>query len=73
MDLLQDELLRAGESTFSLPSEYESRELASMGLSLEVNAELFFLPGTDSYSATASVDDLLPQMMRKPRAIGPRP
>ena len=74
---LQDELSKAGESTFSLPSEYESRELSPMGFPLDVNAEPSLLPGTDSYAATASVDDLLniiaPQMMRKPSSVGSRP
>jgi len=75
---LQDELSRAGESTFSLPSEYESRELSLMGFPLNVsNAEPSLLPGTDSYAATASVDDLLniiaPQVMRKPSSVVSRP
>ncbi|KAL4064764.1 hypothetical protein V8B97DRAFT_2010772 [Scleroderma yunnanense] len=74
---LQDELSRTGDSTFSLPSEYESRSLSPMGFPLDVNAEPSFLPGTDSYAATASDDDLLniiaPQMVRKPSSVGSRP
>ncbi|KAG6330873.1 hypothetical protein ID866_8216 [Astraeus odoratus] len=70
---LQDELSRAGESTFSLPSDYESRELSPMGFPLDVNTEPSLLPGTDSYATSASDDDLLniiaPQVLRKPSSV----
>ncbi|KAI6028122.1 hypothetical protein EDC04DRAFT_164044 [Pisolithus marmoratus] len=74
---LQDELSRAGQSTFSLPDDYESRELLSTDFPVDVNAEPSLLPGTDSYATTASDDDLLdiiaPQMLRKPSSMGSRP
>ncbi|KAI5992859.1 hypothetical protein EDC04DRAFT_2984892 [Pisolithus marmoratus] len=74
---LQDELLRAGQSAFSLPDDYESRELLSTDFPIDVNAEPSLLPGTDRYTTTASDDDLLdiiaPQMLRKPSSMGSRP
>ncbi|KAI6113748.1 hypothetical protein EDD16DRAFT_1802786, partial [Pisolithus croceorrhizus] len=74
---LQDELSRAGQSTFSLPDDYESRELLPSDFPVDVNAEPSLLPGTDSYATTASDDDLwdmiAPQMLRKPSSMGSRP
>lgn len=73
---LQDELSRAGQSTFSLPDDYESRELLPADFPADVNAEASLLPGTDSFASTASDDDLLniiaPQMLRKPSSMGSR-
>ena len=69
--------MRARESTFSLPNEYESHELSPIGSPLDVNADLSFLTGADSYATTASVDNLLniiaPQIMWKPSSIGSHP
>ncbi|KAI6137090.1 hypothetical protein F5141DRAFT_1230782 [Pisolithus sp. B1] len=74
---LQDELSRAGQSTFSLPDDYESRELLPSDFPVDVNAEPSLLPGTDSYATTVSDDDLwdmiAPQMLRKPSSMGSRP
>ncbi|KAI6020976.1 hypothetical protein BKA83DRAFT_4293512 [Pisolithus microcarpus] len=74
---LQDELSRAGQSTFSLPDDYESRELLPADFPVDVNTEPSLLPGTDSYATTVSDDDLwdmiAPQMLRKPSSMGSRP
>lgn len=74
---LQVELSRAGDSTFSLPSDYESRDLAPMDFPVDVNADPSLLPGTDSYAPVTSVDDLLdfiaPQPLRKITSVGSRP
>ncbi|KAI6017029.1 hypothetical protein EDC04DRAFT_2944706 [Pisolithus marmoratus] len=74
---LQDKLLRARQSAFSLLDDYESHELLSTDFPINVNAEPSLLPGTDRYTTTASDNDLLdiiaPQMLCKPSSMGSCP
>jgi serine/arginine repetitive matrix protein 2 len=74
---LQDELSRAGECSFNLPIDYESRELPPRGFPVDVNAEPSLLPGTDSFATTASDDELLdiiaPHMPRNDTSVASQP
>ena len=74
---LQDELSRAAESSFNLPIDYVSRELSPRGFPIDVNMEPSLLPGSDSFAATASDDELLdlvpPQVLRNAAPVTSRP
>lgn len=74
---LQEELSRAGECSFNLPIDYESRELSPRGFPVDVNAEPSLLPGSDSFATTASDDELLdmiaPQEPRNDTSVASRP
>jgi serine/arginine repetitive matrix protein 2 len=74
---LQDELSRAGEHSFSLPIDYESRELLPSGFPIDVNAEPSLLPGSDCFATTASDEELLdvvaPQVLRNATTVASQP
>ncbi|KAH7884200.1 hypothetical protein F5I97DRAFT_1671717 [Phlebopus sp. FC_14] len=74
---LQEELSQTGDSMFSLPNDYESRELSPRGFPTDVNEGPTLLPGTDSFATTASEDELLnvvaPQVHRNVGSVGSRP
>ncbi|KAF9219060.1 hypothetical protein BS17DRAFT_439592 [Gyrodon lividus] len=74
---LQDELSRVEGNSFSLPLDYESRELSPTGFPIDVNAEPSLLPGTDSFATTAPDDELLhmvaPRVLRNATSVGSRP
>ena len=74
---LQDELSRAGESSFNLPIDHESRELSPKGFSVDVIPEPPLLPGSDSFATSASDEELLdimaPHIPRNATFIASRP
>ncbi|KAF8839757.1 hypothetical protein BDN67DRAFT_736710 [Paxillus ammoniavirescens] len=74
---LKDELSRVDGNSFSLPLDYESRELSATGFPIDVNAEPSLLPGTDSFATNTSDDELLelvaPRVLRNATSVGSRP
>ncbi|KIK98105.1 hypothetical protein PAXRUDRAFT_725108 [Paxillus rubicundulus Ve08.2h10] len=74
---LQDELSRIDGNSFSLPLDYESRELSATGFPIDVNAEPSLLPGTDSFATNTSDDELLelvaPRVLRNTTSVSSRP
>ncbi|KAF8416855.1 hypothetical protein L210DRAFT_3511592 [Boletus edulis BED1] len=74
---LQDELSWVGEYSFSLPIDYESRELLPSGFPIDVNAEPSLLPGLDCFATTASDEELLdvvaPQVLRNATTVASQP
>lgn len=77
LNTLQDELSRAGESSFNLPIDYDSRQLSPRGFPIDVNAEPSLFPGSDSFAAPASDDELLdfiaPDVLRNAPSVTSRP
>ena len=74
---LQDELSRAGDSSFNLPVDYESRGLSPRGFPVDVNPEPSLLPGSDSFATSAPDEGLLrviaPQVLRNTTPVASRP
>ncbi|KAF8126205.1 hypothetical protein EV363DRAFT_1174651 [Boletus edulis] len=75
--MLQDELSRAGKHSFSLPIDYESRELLPSGFPIDVNVEPSLLPGSDCFATTALDEELLdvvaPQVLRNATTVASQP
>ncbi|KAG9307943.1 hypothetical protein JVU11DRAFT_12818 [Chiua virens] len=56
---LQDELSRAGECSFNIPIDYESRSVSLRSFPIDDNAEPSLLPGSHSFTPAASEEELL--------------